>query len=229
MAIAQYTPKVKPEEAGGWQMLLKAQNETQKWRDNNAPQADNGWGNTQARVDPYNQQSVTENAANQMKALMGQVSPILQQQQQQSQQALVGAAQTAVGLQNQAADNNVNILLKQKQLGLNDASTWDYGKAVGYATTERTNALSHEQQMELIQAAKPDYNERQNQQYIAAKQANAQFGAADTQASAQRDAANAQAQAQKYVAEQAAQANMAGALFGAVGNIASGFGGGRYW
>jgi hypothetical protein len=229
MAIASYAPKVKAEEAsnGGWQMHLRqqAQGETQKWRDNNAPQADNGWGNTQARIDPYNPQAVNQTTTDQMKSVMATISPALQQQQNQQQAQLFAAA-----------DKGLQLQLSAKQLGINERADAGYGTMLLKAVDQRNNIET----INAIPAAQMNaqanyensvagYNARQAAQYAIDKQSNMQYQAAAEAASAQRDSATAQAEAQKYVAQQAASANMAGALFGAVGNIASGFGGGRYW
>jgi len=211
MRTASYAPKVKPEEAanGGWQMHLRqaAQGETQKWRDNNAPIADNGWGNTQGRIDPYNTQQQTTNVTSQMQGVLSQINPFLEQQRQTQNAGLYEA-------NNKALNNALLFRGQDNQAALQQIQA--KGAAEYKAQADYNNSVA-------------GYNDRQTQQYIAAKQANAQFGAADTQASAQRDAANAQAQAQKYVAEQAKEGGIFNALFGAVGNIASGFGGGRYW
>jgi hypothetical protein len=211
MATTNYAPKVKAEEAGGgWMMHLRqqAQGQTQRYRDNNASQADNGWGNTQARVDPYNQQQVNQQAANQMKSVLGTISPVLEQQRQAQNTSLNMASDRAV-----INAQNFRNLDQQNTLQQITAG----GAAELKAKAEYNNSVA-------------GYNDRQNQQYLAAKQANAQVASAGLAAGAQIASAEAQSEAQKYVAEQAAQANMAGALYGAVGNIASGFGGGgRYW
>jgi hypothetical protein len=186
----------------------QAQGQTQRYRDNNASQADNGWGNTQARVDPYNQQQVNQQAANQMKSVLGTISPVLEQQRQ--------AQNTSLNMANdRAVINAQNFRNLDQQNTLQQITT--QGGATLKAQAEYNNSVA-------------GFNDRQNQQYLAAKAANAQVASAGLSADAQIQSAQAQAGAQKYVAEQAAQANMAGALYGAVGNIASGFGGGgRYW
>lgn len=208
MATATKVQPVKKED-DGWQMQLRqqAQSATQRWRDNNAPQADNGWGNTQARVDPFNQQATIGNVTNQMQGVLGQISPFLNQQRQQQNADLYEANNKAVN--NALTFRGVDQTNSLQLLAAKPAA--EYNAQVNY---ENSTA---------------GYNARQNQQYAVAKQANSQYAAAAESASAQRDSAASQAAAQKYVADRAAQANITGALFGAVGNIASGFGGGRYW
>jgi hypothetical protein len=213
-ATQNYAPSVKAQAVAPdkWQ---KMQAELGTYRDNasqaatQAPQTvDNGWGNTQARVDPYNQAQVNQSVSDQFKQILGQIQPVLQQQQQQQQTALYNASDR--GLINQQQ------LETQKQQGrLNEAAA-------------PSDAFANAQ-IKISQST-AGQNDRELERYKVARNANAQYQSAEAQANAQRDSAASMAEAQKYAAQAAKEGGIYQALYGAVGHIASGFGnGGRYW
>jgi exonuclease VII large subunit len=213
-ATQNYAPTVKAKAVAPdkWQ---KMQAELNAYRGNaaqaatQAPQTvDNGWGNTQARVDPYNQAQVNQAASDQFKQILGQIQPALQQQQQQQQTALYTAS-------DRAQFNQTQRTAQQQQGALQQ-------------TAANSDAAANAQ-IKLSQST-AGQNDRELERYKIAKMTNAQYQSAEAQANAQRDSAASMAEAQKYTAQAAKEGGIYQALYSAVGNIASGFGnGGRYW
>lgn len=209
------TPTINKPTVTGGDKLKQAEYEARKWQgrpqnlsDQFASKADNGWGNTQAAVNPYDSGQVVNSVQAQMMGVMNTAKPMLDAQREQQKADLqVMSGQALYRQQVMDGQRNQNTIA-QTQAGSN--AEWENKQNYANSTA--------------------GFNDRELARYQAKTAANAQFGAAAEAASAQRDSALAQAEAQKYAAQAAKEGGIFGALFGAVGNIAGGGGSwGRYW